>query len=157
MKKDERVTMNDEQRPGDRRFIVHRSSFIVLLLLLASCKTVGVSMTSGGYAEVSPQVANEMILDSRQVVILDVRPDAAYTGPDGYIAGAVSVPFETIERQLPELLPYQKETVLVYGDGDADGAVAARLLTVAGFRNVVHIAGGLKGWIEHGYRTVNAQ
>ena len=140
------------------RFILHPSSFILLcLLVLASCKTVGVSMTAGGYAEVSPQVANEIILDSRQVVLIDVRGNDAFRGPEGYIAGAISVPFETIERQLPELLPYQNQTVLIYGDGDADGAVAAKLFTVAGFRNVVHIAGGLKGWIEHGYRTVNAE
>ncbi|HEX6100882.1 MAG TPA: rhodanese-like domain-containing protein [Thermoanaerobaculia bacterium] len=159
MKNEECGTRNDERRPtGIPRFIVQRSSFIVVLVLaLASCKTVGVSMTAGGYAEVSPQVANEMILDSRQVVLLDVRGNDAFRGPEGYIAGALSVPFESIERQLPELLPYQNQTVLVYGDGDADGAVAAKLLTVAGFRNVVHIAGGLKGWIEHGYRTVNAQ
>ena len=158
MKNAERGTMNAEhgtKRP--QRFLVHRSSFIVLLLLLGACKTVGVSMTSGGYAEVSPQVANEMILDSRQVVLIDVRSESAFRGPEGYIAGALNVPFETIELQLPELLPYQNQTVLVYGDGDADGAVAAKLLTVAGFRNVVHISGGLKGWIEHRYRTVNGQ
>ena len=125
-------------------------------LCALSCKTVGVSTTAGGYAEVSPTIANEMILDTRQVVILDVRGAEAYRGPEGHIAGAISAPFDTIERQLPELLPYQNQTVLVYGDGDSDGALAARLLQVAGFRNVVHIAGGLKAWIERGYRTVNA-
>ncbi|HYK02672.1 MAG TPA: rhodanese-like domain-containing protein [Thermoanaerobaculia bacterium] len=129
---------------------------VLVAVLLASCKTVGVSMTRGGYAEVSPQIANEMMLDSRQVVILDVRPANEYRGADGHIAGAVSAPFEAIERQLPELLPYQNQTVLVYGTSDADGPVAARLLTLAGFRNVVHVAGGLNGWIENGYRTVNA-
>jgi len=134
-----------------------KKTLIVLCLLISACKTVGVSMTRGGYAEVSPQVANEMILDSRQVVLLDIRGEETFRGPDGYIAGALSVPFATIEQQLPELLPYQNQTVLVYGEGDADGAVAARLLTVAGFRNVVHISGGLRGWIERGYRTVNAQ
>ena len=140
------------------KFIVQRSTFIVLLALaLASCKTVGVSMTEGGYAEVSPPIANEMILDSRQVVILDVRGAEAFRSAEGYIAGALSVPFDSIERQLPELLPYQNQTVLVYGDGDADGALAAKLLTLAGFRNVVHVSGGLRAWIEHGYRTVNAQ
>lgn len=128
----------------------------IVLLILASCKTVGISMTSGGYAEVSPTVANEMILDSRQVVILDVRPDPVFRGPEGYIAGAINVPIDSIERQLPELLPYQDDTVLVYGAGAEDGAVAAKILTVAGFRNVVHIAGGLEGWIEKGYRRVNA-
>ena len=160
MRNEERGTRSEE--PGTTRargFLGPRSSLLLLLLLcsLMACKTVGVSMTAGGYAEVSPQVANEMILDSRQVVLLDVRGEKAFRGPDGYIAGALSVPFESIEHQLPELLPYQSQTVLVYGDGDADGAVAAKLLTVAGFRNVVHIAGGLRGWIEHGYRTVNAQ
>ena len=125
-------------------------------VLVVSCKTVGVSMTRGGYAEVSPQIANEMMLDSRQVVILDVRPASSYRGTHGHIAGAVNAPFESIERQLPELLPYQNQTVLVYGDTDTDGVVAARLLTIAGFRNVVHVAGGLSGWIASGYRTVNA-
>ena len=129
---------------------------LLLLVVAGGCKTVGVSMTPGGYAEVAPTIANEMVLDSRQVVILDVRPASEYRGPEGHIAGALSAPFDAIESQLPELLPYQNQTVLVYGNGDADGAVAARLLIVAGFRNVVHISGGLRGWIEHGYRTVNA-
>ncbi|HYI08677.1 MAG TPA: rhodanese-like domain-containing protein [Thermoanaerobaculia bacterium] len=125
--------------------------------LLTSCKTVGISMTSGGYAEVSPQIANEMILDSRQVVILDVRTASVFRGAEGYIAGAVNAPFDAIERQLPELLPYQNQTVLVYGENDGDGTLAAKFLTLAGFRNVVHVSGGLRNWIENGYRTVNAQ
>ena len=140
------------------RFIVHRSSFIVLVAVaVMSCKTVGISMTRSGYAEVSPQIANEMILDSRQVVILDVRSASGFRAPEGHIAGAVSAPFESIERQLPELLPYQNQTVLVYGENDDEGSQASKLLVLAGFRNVVHVAGGIKGWIEHGYRTVNAQ
>ena len=59
--------------------------------------------------------------------------------------------------RLPELLPYQNQTVLVYGESGEDGAVAAQLLSVSGFRNVVHVNGGIKEWIERGYRTVNAQ
>jgi phage shock protein E len=128
------------------------------LFLLSACKTVGVSMTAGGFAEVNPQIANEMILDSRQVVILDVRPATAFRfSPQGHIPGAINAPFETIERQLPELLPYQNQTVLVYGESDADGTLAARLLVLAGFRNIVHISNGLHGWIERGYRTVDAR
>ena len=135
-----------------------RKTFVVALLLLAamSCKTVGVSTTAGGYAEISPSIANEMMLDTRQVVILDIRPPDSYRGAEGHIAGAISAPFDTIEKQLPELLPYQNSTVLVYGANSTDGALAARLLTLAGFQNVVHIAGGLEGWIARGYRTVNA-
>jgi len=136
-----------------------RRSVVLLMIGLAtaSCRTVGVSHTLGGYSEVAPTVASEMMLDSQQVVVLDVRPAAAFRGPDGHIAGAINAPFETIERQLPELLPYQNQTVLVYGETSTDGEVAAKLLTVAGFRNVVHIAGGIRGWMDKGYRTVNTQ
>ena len=127
------------------------------LLLLVACRTVGLSRTDGGFAEISATVANEMIIDTNQVVVLDVRSAAAYHGPDGHIAGALNVPFDTIEQQLPELLPYQNQTVIVYGETSTDGAVAARLLSVAGFRNIVHVDGGLKRWIDRGYRTVNSQ
>lgn len=135
--------------------------FSVLLLpsafCLLTCRTVGVSKTEGGYAEISPTVAAEMILDSSQVVVLDVRSEPDFRGPEGHIAGSLNAPLDTIERQLPELLPYQNQTVLVYGATSTDGALAAKLLSVSGFRNVVHVEGGIKGWIERGYRTVNAQ
>lgn len=134
-----------------------RKLAVVALVLIAACKTVGLSTTEGGYAEVSPNVAGEMITDTTQVVVIDVRSADAYRGPAGHIAGALSVPFDTIEKQLPELLPYQNQTVLVYGETSTDGALASKLLSVAGFRNVVHIDGGLEGWIARGYRTVNAR
>ena len=67
-----------------------------------------------------------MILDSQQVVVIDIRPSSAYRGPEGHIAGALSAPFDTIEMRLPELLPYQNQTVLVYGETSTDGAVAAQ-------------------------------
>src|SRR6266849_4380653 len=134
---------------------------MMVIALLAGamlgCRTVGLSRGPGGFAEVSPNVAAEMILDSQQVVVLDVRSANDYRGPEGHIAGSLNAPFESIERQLPELLPYQNQTVIVYGATSTDGEVAAKLLHVAGFRNIVHIAGGLKGWINRGYRTVNSQ
>ena len=126
-------------------------------LLLSGCRTVGVSRTPAGFAEVSPTIAAEMILDSNQVVVLDVRTPAQYRGPEGHIGGALNAPFDTIERQLPELLPYQNQTVLVYGETSNDGALAAKLLTVAGFRNVVAVTGGMQAWIERGYRVVNSR
>lgn len=136
---------------------MRRSLALLLALGAGSCHMVGVAHTSGGFSEVAPTVASEMMLDSQQVVVLDVRSAAAFRGPDGHIAGALNAPFDTIERQLPELLPYQNQTILVYGETSTDGEVAAKLLTVAGFRNIVHIAGGIHEWIERGYRTVNTQ
>src|SRR5687768_11723267 len=134
-----------------------RKMLVLGILVLTACKTVGVSTMEGGYAEVAPQIANEMMLDTRQIVVLDIRAADLYRGPDGHIAGAISAPFETIEKQLPELLPYQNQTVLVYGQNSTDGALAARLLSVAGFKSIVHIDGGLESRIALGYRTVHVQ
>ena len=144
------------QNTTKRRTLLLLVSGFCFLLSAACRSTVGVSRTPGGFAEVAPTVAEEMIIDSNQIVVIDIRPAEEFNGPKGHIAGALNAPMDTIERQLPELLPYTNETVLVYGDTSTDGALAARLLTVAGFRNVVHIGGGLQGWIERGYRTVNA-
>lgn len=144
--------------PWVRRLSRRPGPLLIAAALVVSCRsTVGVSRTEGGFAEVSPAVASEMMRDSQQVVVLDVRPVADYRGPQGHIAGSLNTPFDSIERQLPELLPYQNQTVLVYGETSTDGAVASKLLTVAGFRNVVHVAGGIRDWIKLGYRTVNAQ
>jgi len=136
---------------------MRRVAALAMFLLIASCRTIGISIVDGGYSEIAPTIANEMIIDTNQVVVLDIRSADAYRGPEGHIAGALNAPFDTIERQLPELLPYQNQTVLVYGESSTDGALGAKLLTVAGFRNVVHISGGIRSWIDHGYRTVNAQ
>jgi rhodanese-related sulfurtransferase len=156
MKKDSR------QQTADNRSRNRWQSAVLLLsavccLLSGACRTVGISRSSAGFAEVSPMVASEMILDSNQVVVLDVRAPEQYRGPEGHIGGALNAPFDTIERQLPELLPYQNQTVLVYGETSNDGALAAKLLTVAGFRNVVQIDGGMQAWIERGYRVVNSR
>lgn len=161
--KTEGNTETEQTRPAAGRstsaFRLLPSAFCLLfaLCLLSSCSTVGVSKTSGGFGEISPTVAAEMILDSQQIIVIDVRSSNDYRGPEGHIAGAINAPFDSIETRLPELLPYQNQTVLVYGETSTDGAVAAQLLTVSGFRNIVHVNGGIKQWIERGYRTVNTK
>jgi rhodanese-related sulfurtransferase len=135
--------------------VIKRSTVALLLLAaVASCRTVGVAKERGGFASVSPQVAYEMLLDNKQLVLLDFRSENEYWGPLGHIAGALSAPLDAIENRLPELLPYQDSTVIVYGDDKDESARGARILIAAGFDNVVSIDGGIRAWIERGYRTV---
>lgn len=124
-------------------------------LLLAACETIGISRQRGGFADVSPTVANEMILDTPQIVVFDFRPDDQYEA--AHIAGAISTPLDNIDVQLPLLVPYRSATVLVYGDSKDDSVRGARLLVAAGFRNVVRIDGGLQKWIARGYQTVSSE
>ena len=136
------------------RLAVSRYVCVLFLIGASACQTIGVQRSHAGYNVVSASVGAEMMLDSPDVVVVDVRPHAEYDGPQGHIAGAISAPFHSIERHLPELLPYQKATVIVYGATTNDGATGAELLSAAGFRSVVLLSGGLSDWLALGYRTV---
>lgn len=138
--------------------MIRRLVVVTLALVLgaAGCKTIGVSQEEGGYAIVSPSIANEMITDNRQVVIFDFRPAREYEEYPGHIAGAISVPLDAIEFHLAELMPYAATTVVVYGSSKDEAIRGARILSAAGFRNVVVIQGGLSRWIDLGYKTVTS-
>jgi phage shock protein E len=135
-----------------RRFL----PLIALALLgVGACRTIGITRANG-YGDISPAVAHQMMLDSSQVVVMDFRPSDIYNAEQGHIAGAISVPLDTIENQLPELLPYSSSTILVYASTDEESERGAKVLVAAGFRNIIIIRGGLERWIELGYKTVTS-
>lgn len=125
-----------------------------MLIALIGCGTVGVKTSEQPYAIVEPTIAYEMILDHKQIVVLDIRPIEEFYGEFGHIAGALSVPIDRIESRLPEILPYRSQTVLIYGDAQEEVQQAIGTLTTAGFRNLVLIRGGIRRWIDLGYKTV---
>jgi rhodanese-related sulfurtransferase len=134
-----------------------RAALLLAALLASGCKTVGLSYQEGGFAEVRPTVAHEMILDSNQVVVVDLRPNEEYWGPLGHIAGALAVPLGSIEKRLPELLPYKDSTILVYADSEEESRIGSRILVAAGFSSIVRIRGGIRDWIVLGYPTVRPE
>ncbi len=137
------------------RSVLRPLAVAMLLLTAASCRTVGAgNRERGGFAEIRPTVAQQMILDNRTIILFDVRPDTEYVGSLGHIAGALSVPLDRIETRLPELVPYQTGTVIIYADDEEESKRGARLLVAAGFQNVVRIKGGIREWIDLGYKTV---
>lgn len=83
------------------------------VMILCGCHTIGMSREKGGYADVGAPVAHEMIIDTNQVVVIDFRDPGEYEA--GHVAGALSAPLSSIEHRLPELIPYQSSTLLVYG------------------------------------------
>ena len=127
-----------------------------LILLTAACNTVGIAGRDRGYGFISPQIAYTMLQDSREVVVVDVRSTPAFAEPPGHIAGAISAPLTAIEGKLPELVPFMRDTVLVYGSSNEEAETAALVFVAAGFRSVTIIDGGLDRWIELKYPTVSS-
>lgn len=129
---------------------------LLLTLVLTGCNTIGFGRNEAGFALISPQIAYTMLQDSREVIVVDVRPWQSFANPPGHVAGAISAPLDSIESRLPELLPYARDTLLVYGSTREESERAAGLFVAAGFRSVAVIDGGLDRWIELRFPTVSS-
>ena len=82
---------------------------LLCLLLLTGC---GGNAADGSYEQISQEAAKEM-MDTQEVIILDVREQDEYDS--GHIPGAVLLPVGTIdENTAAEVIPEKDSTVLVY-------------------------------------------
>jgi hydroxyacylglutathione hydrolase len=85
--------------------------------------------------------------------VLDLRTPKRFATE--HLEGAVNLQFnradlvDRAEMVLPEDLP-----LIVHGEPEAIGKMAAKLLEEGGFKVLGHLEGGLKGWKEAGYNTV---
>lgn len=130
-------------------------AIIAVLGLLASCmggftgehRAEGLdvaTMMTAQYRKISPQLAQEMIVATQPVTVVDVRTQAEYE--QGHIPGAILVPNETISTtQKPDALPDLDATILVYCRSGNRSAQAARKLVTLGYVNVYDF-GGIIDW-----------
>jgi len=106
------------------------------------------------YARVSPPVAYEMLRDSPEILILDLRGPEAFNGATGHLFRAYNIPLERLPYHLPELGAYRDDTFLVYCDTPKCSADGMQVLVSSGFEDAVLIDGGIDAWIRKGFRTV---
>jgi uncharacterized membrane protein YdjX (TVP38/TMEM64 family)/rhodanese-related sulfurtransferase len=91
-------------------------------------------------------------LDAGQdVLLLDVRSAADFTGEQSHIAGATNIPLEELRGRLTEIGDYQERPVALVCRTDRRSASAARLLTAQGFTGVHVVKGGMTDWLRNGY------
>lgn len=104
---------------------------------------------------VTPGVAFSMLRDAPYLPILDLRPADQFHGPLGHMAGARSIPLDSLADHRVELEAYEDVTVLAYCAADECGNAEHSLLGDWGVGEAVLIDGGLAAWIASGYGTVH--
>lgn len=85
------------------------------------------------------------------VLMLDVRAAAEYSGEMGHIAGARNLPLEELPARLAELEAHKARPIRILCRTDRRSAQAARLLDEAGFTDAQVIQGGMTAWRAKGW------
>ena len=117
---------------------------LFLLLLLTGCGGNASNTSSeSDYQQISQEEAKEM-MDTQDVIILDVREQDEYDS--GHIPGAVLLPVGTIdEKTAAEVIPEKDSTVLVYCRSGNRSKTASSALAELGYTNIYEF-GGINTW-----------
>jgi len=122
--------------------------FVHLLLL------VGL-LACGGQGEPAADIAPEELLtlaaSENPPLILDVRSPGEYA--EGHVPGAVNIPYDQVPARIAELEASRSREVVVYCEGGRRAGLAFDELRAAGFQNVRHLSGDMKGWRAAGRAT----
>jgi rhodanese-related sulfurtransferase len=69
----------------------------------------------------------------------------------GHIPGAIHLSKGIIERDIEEKIPNRDTEILLYCGGGSRSALAADSLQKMGYKNVVSVDGGWRGWNAAGF------
>ena len=87
-----------------------------------------------------------------KLILIDTREDSEWAR--GHIPGAIHLGKGIIERDIENAVPDKDAAVVLYCGGGFRSALAADNLQKMGYRNVISMDGGWRGWTEAGYPTI---
>ena len=120
-----------------KRIVILLSS---LLLLLTGC---GGNTSDSSYEQITQEAAKEM-MDTQEVIILDVREQDEYDS--GHIPSAVLPPVGMIDEDTAaKVIPEKDSTVLVYCRSGNRSKTASAALADLGYTNIYEF-GGINTW-----------
>ena len=128
------------------RYLIFFPLLAAAAVLLAGCGAKGQpegEEMKKEYTMITQEEAREMMQRDDGHIILDVRRQDEYE--QGHIPGAVCIPNEEIEDEMPEGLPDLDQILLVYCRSGRRSKDAARKLSDMGYTNVYEF-GGIIDW-----------
>lgn len=85
------------------------------------------------------------------LLVLDVRTAAEFSGEFGHIAGALNIPIDELPARVAELNAWRQRTVVAMCRTDRRSSKAVVVLAANGFSDVGVAAGGMTQWRANGY------
>ena len=87
-----------------------------------------------------------------KMILIDTREDSEWSR--GHIPGAIHLGRGVIERDIEKAVPDKDAPIVLYCGGGYRSALAAESLQKMGYRNVVSMDGGWRGWTEAGFPVI---
>jgi rhodanese-related sulfurtransferase len=101
--------------------------------------------------EATVQDIKERLDAGEKLILVDTREDNEWAR--GHILGAVHLGKGVIERDIENSLPDKEATLVLYCGGGFRSALAADNVQKMGYKNVISMDGGWKGWTDAGFPT----
>ena len=98
--------------------------------------------------EISIDEVQAKLQGGEKFLLVDVREESEYA--KDHLPGAIHLGKGIIERDIEERVPDPNTAMVLYCGGGFRSALAADNLQKMGFRNVLSMEGGIRGWREKG-------
>jgi len=100
-------------------------------------------------SELKSQLDNE-----EDMLLLDVRSAADFTGEQGHIAQATLLPLEELKQRIDDIRNFKSKPIVTICRTDKRSSDAAKMLSNMGFENVKVARMGMTDWIKNNYPTL---
>lgn len=138
------INIKEEQIMSISKFIKY-SAAIVFTAFLSACTTTDINAVS---AEEFAQ-----IVESKECLVIDVRTAAEFNS--GHIKDVATVDFNSAEFEHKFKFMDTNMCIALYcRSGNRSGQALNLLKNDLGFKNIVHLDGGVKAWTAAGYELV---
>ncbi len=105
--------------------------------------------------EINVHQAKAQLSESAKPVLVDVREESEWN--KGHLPGAIHLSKGIIERDIEKIIPDLNASVILYCGGGYRSALAAKNLQEMGYKNIISMDGGFRGWCEAGYPVVHEE
>ncbi len=127
-------------RPTLRHFMVMGMAWIVCVMPPMSVAEVG----SSNVKNLSAQEAKDYLNENPTTLVLDVRTKVEFD--EGHLDDAINIDYFASDFTKRVAMLNSDETYLVHCRSGVRSTKALTLLKEAGFRNLLHLDGGINAW-----------
>lgn len=109
------------------------------------------------FSEISVDQLHERINSNDPPLVIDIRSEPEFYGPEGHIPYARHIPIRELKSSFRDLQDYKEKEIITVCPGGGMSLIAVDLLVEADFKNVKSLHGGLDLWREKKYPTSMAE